>query len=123
MGTSTGGFERVIEAGQPWLTTYGLWAVFVGLFTETVMFTGVVVPGFGILVAAGFLVAAGALPLWPVVLIKSRNPLLPLVRVRIASRLLHSLDESRRLLRRKQSNAHLVTHPHNSGSHLPYPVV
>lgn len=52
----------LIEASLPWLHQYGLWAVGLGLFTETLMFTGFWVPGFGILVAAGFLCGDGALP-------------------------------------------------------------
>lgn len=56
----------LIESGRPWLDDYGLLAVFIGLLTETFMLTGVFVPGFGILFAAGFFVAADALPVWPV---------------------------------------------------------
>lgn len=58
--------RSVILSGTPWLEAYGLWAVFLGLLTETLMFTGIFVPGYGILFAAGFLIAARAMPLWPV---------------------------------------------------------
>lgn len=52
----------------PWLTQYGAWTVFVGLFLETSVLTGPVAPGFGILVAAGYLAAAGVLSVWQVAL-------------------------------------------------------
>jgi membrane protein DedA with SNARE-associated domain len=53
---------ELIRQSQPWIDEYGLLAVAIGLFTETLMFTGFVVPGYGILIAAGFLVASGSLP-------------------------------------------------------------
>lgn len=52
----------VVEIGRPWIAAYGTWAVALGLFGETLVFSGVVVPGYGILVAAGYFVAAGDLP-------------------------------------------------------------
>lgn len=57
---------ELVHQSRPWLDQYGLAAVAIGLFTETLMFTGFVVPGYGILLAAGYLVAAGALPPGPV---------------------------------------------------------
>jgi len=62
-------FGSMIEAGRPWLQQYGLWAVALGLFTETFLFTGFWFPGYGILVAAGYLVAARALPFGPTLLL------------------------------------------------------
>jgi len=61
--------SQVIESGRPYILQYGLWAIALGLFGETFFFTGVIVPGYGILVAAGFLVAAGQLPFVPVLLL------------------------------------------------------
>lgn len=52
----------LIRESQPWIDKYGLVAVAIGLFTETLMFTGFIVPGYGILIAAGFLIASGSLP-------------------------------------------------------------
>jgi membrane protein DedA with SNARE-associated domain len=51
--------QSVIDSGRPWLSQYGLWAVSIGVFTETLLFTGVVVPGMAILVCAGYLIGAG----------------------------------------------------------------
>ncbi|HEY3379504.1 MAG TPA: DedA family protein [Armatimonadota bacterium] len=62
------GLLPVIESLRPWLHRYGLWAVGLGLFSETFLFTGVVIPGFAILVTAGYLVADGAFPLLPTLL-------------------------------------------------------
>lgn len=59
----------LVESGRPWLEQHGLWLVAAGLFSETLLFTGAFVPGFALLVAAGFLVARGVLPLVPVLLL------------------------------------------------------
>jgi membrane-associated protein len=59
----------LIESGRPWLERYGLLIVGAGLFTETLLFTGAIVPGFAILIAAGYLAATGVLPLWPALLL------------------------------------------------------
>jgi len=61
--------SSLVDSGRPWIQKYGLWAVGLGLVTETLVFTGIVVPGFGILVAAGYLVADGVLPLLPTLLL------------------------------------------------------
>lgn len=61
--------SQVIESGRPYIIKYGLWAIALGLFGETLFFTGIIVPGYGILVAAGFLIAAGELPYFPVILL------------------------------------------------------
>ena len=59
----------LIRESQPWIDKYGLLAIAVGLFSETLMFTGFIVPGYGILIAAGFLAASGSLPLIPTFII------------------------------------------------------
>jgi len=59
----------LIESGRPWVERYGLIAVCVGLCAETLVFTGFIAPGYGILVAAGFFIAAGVLPWWPTILL------------------------------------------------------
>ena len=61
--------SQVIESGRPYILKYGIVAIALGLFGETFLFSGLIVPGHGILVAAGFLVAAGELPLLPVIII------------------------------------------------------
>ncbi|MHB9130444.1 MAG: DedA family protein [Armatimonadota bacterium] len=61
--------SQVIESGRPYIIKYGLLAIALGLFGETFFFTGIIVPGYGILVAAGFLIAAGQLPFIPVILL------------------------------------------------------
>ena len=55
--------------GRPFIEKYGLWGVALGLFTETMLFTGIVMPGLAFLVAAGFLIAAKVLPPGPVLLL------------------------------------------------------
>ena len=48
-----------MEGGRPYVVKYGLWAVALGMFSETFFFAGFIVPGYAILIAAGFLAAAG----------------------------------------------------------------
>lgn len=57
---------QLAETGRPWLEQYGYLAIGVGMFCETMLFAGVIVPGLGIMVAAGYLSAAGVLPPVPV---------------------------------------------------------
>jgi len=57
----------LIESGRPIIEKYGLWGVCFGLFAETFFFTGVIFPGFGLLVAAGYFMAEGILPPLPTV--------------------------------------------------------
>lgn len=59
----------VVTVVQPWLERYGLWVLALGLFGETFLFTGAVVPGFALLVAAGYLVADGTFSPLPTVLV------------------------------------------------------
>jgi membrane protein DedA with SNARE-associated domain len=53
---------------RPWLQHYGLWALALGLFAETFLFTGIVVPGFALLVTSGYLVADGTFSPLPTLL-------------------------------------------------------
>jgi len=53
--------DKLVETGRPWIESYGLWAVLAGLMLETVVFAGLIIPGYGILVAAGYMAAAGLL--------------------------------------------------------------
>jgi membrane protein DedA with SNARE-associated domain len=57
---------RLVDTGRPWLEEYGYLAIGLGLFCETLLFAGAIVPGLGIMVAAGYLSAAGVLEPWPV---------------------------------------------------------
>lgn len=57
---------RLVDTGRPWLESYGLWAVAIGLLLETALFAGLIVPGYGILVAAGYFAAAGVFEEWQV---------------------------------------------------------
>jgi membrane-associated protein len=57
---------QLVDTGRPWLEQYGYLAIGLGLFCETLLFAGVIVPGFGIMVAAGYLCAGGVLAPWPV---------------------------------------------------------
>jgi membrane protein DedA with SNARE-associated domain len=59
----------VVNTGTPWLLKYGLWAVALGMFAETLVLTGLVVPGVTILITAGYLIASGILPLFPTLLV------------------------------------------------------
>lgn len=59
----------VVKTGTPWLLKYGLWALAIGMFAETLMFTGLVVPGVTILITAGYLVAEGVIPLFTAFLV------------------------------------------------------
>lgn len=56
---------RLIDTGRPWLEHYGYLAIGLGMFCETLLFAGVIVPGLGIMVAAGYLCASGVLAPWP----------------------------------------------------------
>lgn len=57
---------QLVDTGRPWLEHYGYLAIGLGLFCETLLFAGVIVPGMGIMVAAGYLSASGVLAPWPV---------------------------------------------------------
>lgn len=59
---------RLVYTGQPWIERYGLAAVGFGLMCETLLFTGFIIPGFGILAAAGYLSAAGTVCWWQALL-------------------------------------------------------
>jgi len=59
---------RLVDSGRPWIDHYGLAAVAFGLFCETLLFSGFIVPGFGILAAAGYFSAGGALSWWQALL-------------------------------------------------------
>lgn len=59
---------RLVEIGRPWIERYGLAAVALGLFCETLLLSGLIVPGFSILIAAGYLGAGGTLPWWQALL-------------------------------------------------------
>lgn len=54
-----GSIEAVGDVIKSWLQHYGLWPLALGLFAETFLFTGFVVPGFALLFTAGYLVADG----------------------------------------------------------------
>lgn len=56
---------QLIDTGRPWLAHYGYLAIALGMFCETLLFAGVIVPGMGIMVAAGYLSASGVLAPWP----------------------------------------------------------
>lgn len=56
---------QLIDTGRPWLEQYGYLAIGLGMFCETLLFAGVIVPGLGIMVAAGYLSASGVLEPWP----------------------------------------------------------
>ncbi len=58
--------HQLVETGRPWLEQYGYLAIGLGLFCETLLFAGVIVPGLGIMVAAGYLSASGVLAPGPV---------------------------------------------------------
>lgn len=57
--------SRLVELGAPWLSSYGLPALLLGTALETFFLTGVLLPGFALIVAGGYLAAAGILPLGP----------------------------------------------------------
>jgi membrane-associated protein len=52
---------KLVASGQPWIGQYGYLAIAAGMCAETLLFAGYAVPGFGILVAAGYFSAAGLL--------------------------------------------------------------
>lgn len=93
----------VIDAGLPWLRRYGLFAVGLGLMTETLLFTGLWIPGYGILVAAGFLIGAGEAPAWAVIPVAWGGGL-------VGDMLSYLLGRwwGQRLLRRHQAMTHRV---------------
>lgn len=57
-----------VTVARSWLEHYGLWVLALGLFAETFVFTGFVIPGFALLVAASYLVADDTFPPLPILL-------------------------------------------------------
>lgn len=57
---------RFMEEAQPIIERWGLLAVGLGILSETLLFVGVFVPGFSLLVTAGMLAKQGALNPWAV---------------------------------------------------------
>ena len=55
---------EALEKGQPIIHQWGLLAIGGGILCETLFFAGLFIPGFSILVAAGFLAAEGTLNVW-----------------------------------------------------------
>jgi membrane-associated protein len=55
---------KLLELGEPWLRQYGLSALVVGVALETFVLTGAFLPGYALVIAAGYLAAAEVLP-WP----------------------------------------------------------
>jgi membrane-associated protein len=53
--------QQALEAGRPWVDQHGLWVVALAGFCECLIFAGVIVPGFAIMLAAGCFVASGTL--------------------------------------------------------------
>jgi membrane protein DedA with SNARE-associated domain len=58
-----------MHRAEPWIASYGLYAVGLGILGETLLFAGVFIPGFSILVAAGLLAARGDLNPWATILV------------------------------------------------------
>jgi membrane-associated protein len=61
--------EQLVETGRPLVERYGLLIVGLGVFGETLLFTGVAVPGFALLVTAGYFAAAGVFSFTEVALV------------------------------------------------------
>jgi membrane protein DedA with SNARE-associated domain len=53
--------QRLLDAGAPWVSQYGLWIVALGACGQAFPGAGLVLPGFAISLAAGAFCAAGAL--------------------------------------------------------------
>jgi undecaprenyl-diphosphatase len=60
--------QDYIERAQPWIDQWGLLAVGFGILAETLLFAGVFIPGFSILVTAGLMSAEGLLNPWATLL-------------------------------------------------------
>jgi membrane-associated protein len=60
---------QLVDTGRPWLEHYGYLALVLGMFCETLLFAGVIVPGLGIMVAAGYLSALGVFNPWLVLVL------------------------------------------------------
>ncbi|MHB9134205.1 MAG: DedA family protein [Armatimonadota bacterium] len=63
-----GTIEAAVDFVRPWLQQYGLWPLALGLFAETFLFTGFVIPGFALLLTSGYLVADGTFAPLPTLL-------------------------------------------------------
>jgi len=57
-----------VDFVRPWLQHYGVWVLAAGLFGETFLFTGFVIPGFALLFTSGYLIADGAFSPLPTLL-------------------------------------------------------
>jgi membrane protein DedA with SNARE-associated domain len=56
--------QDYMQRAQPWIDNWGLWAIGAGILGETLLFAGVFIPGFSILVTAGLMSADGRLNPW-----------------------------------------------------------
>jgi len=61
-------FESYVEPFLAFIRTHQLWAPWIVgavAFSESLAFLSLLIPGWGVLVACGALIGAGAIPLWP----------------------------------------------------------
>lgn len=61
------GLEQALELVRHWIEQYGVLTIALFVFLETFAFTGLFIPGFIVLIAAGYFAAEGLIPAWQVV--------------------------------------------------------